>query len=78
MARIERDAREAQVGQFLDGLRELQQRFARRDADASQARIHFGQHADFHLRGARRVGKLAGGENAVQRHGDLRAARHLR
>ena len=60
---------EAQVGQFLDRLGELQQGLARRHADAPQPDIHFGQYADFHLRGACRVGKLPRGE-AVQRHRD--------
>ena len=59
---VEGDAGEAQVGEFLDGLRELHERLAGRDADAAEARIHFGKDADFHLRGARGVGELPGGE----------------
>ena len=78
VARIEGDAGETQVGKLFDGLRELQERFARGHANASQSGVHFGEDADFHLCGARGVGELAGGERAVQRHGDLRAARHLR
>ena len=63
-----------QVRQLFDALRELDELLAGRDADAAQADIDFGEDADVDLRGAGGIGKLAGGEGAVEGHGDAGAA----
>ena len=77
MPGIERDTRKAQVGEFFYDLRELNEGLARGDADAAEADIHFGEHPDFHLRGARGIGELPGRETAVERNEDGSFTRHL-
>ena len=77
VARIKRDAFESQVRQIDDGLRQAQQRLARRHPHAAEPDIHFRQHPDLHLRRACGIGKLARGESAIERHRHARAAGHF-
>ena len=74
MAGIEGDAGETQAGELLDGLGELQQGLSGGDADAAEAGIDFGEHADFDLAGAGGIGKLPRGEDAIEGDGDVGAA----
>ena len=72
LAGIERDALEAKVRQLFDALGQFEQRPSGGYADAAEADISFRQDSNLDLRGGRGIGKLARGEQAIERHGDAR------
>src|ERR1039458_5548544 len=75
VAGVEGDAGETQVGQGFDGLCESEERLAGGDADALEADIDFGEHGDFHVRGAGGGGELARGKAAIESDDHVGAAR---